>query len=684
MKTLRILSLVGVCVITTSTASAGVKLKAIRFPASLGGNAGTKSPPTSAPLGQTVVFEFTGKPKIGPNVADALQIRIVDANPLGLDGRPAFGTYEVQGSKVIFDPRLPTAPLPDDFGPFSDNESDASLPGLLPGQSYRIDVIVGVDGGVKNLDGVKKKVSLPIDFQTQPAIDGAQETALYFGNASDKPPKLKKNKTTPKPGTKGLYPNPFTDPAGIFSGIPDKKRPPFRLVFNSPLDPAADNISPEVFSLRTLSAPADVALGVDVVLTTNTADQSVVLMVPIGILPLGADIAVFVSDDLRGLGGASAGDPTLMNVASYRVALDPSPGAPIDDAVLEDFDDTLLQDLTIASEGLSVAAWDVDDSNSLSASFGFGGDGELGRFLAPDMDITIDLDTDFQMFPLPSGSTPDATPTSVTGGVFSFTDFHLPPQATLRIRGSNPAVIACTGDVLIEGRIDLNGADGTVDVTFDSATTPVPGGSGGPGGGRGGDSHPVVQPAAGELFAMQTPPFGQAGFGPGNVPGAGGGGGQNGASLPWVGFFSSDTCSTFGATGDGSRGSGGGSGSFHVFFPTADGAQDPNVAISGRRGGVGVGNHVPVVFDALAPFPAEPDIYEAVPGNPTNAIARVNPNPTFAEAYLQGLIWDAGSQMDVQNSFWARIGESSFRDRRAAPRSRTPRRRMTSSARAGS
>ena len=670
---MRALGFVLACLFVTPAADAGIKLKAIRFPSKLGAAGGTTTPPVGAPLGQTIVFEFDGKPNINGGVADGLPIRIDVTNSLGQDvGRFAFGTYKVKDNKIIFNPRLPSSALPSGFGPQSDNESDASLPGLLPETVYSIDVSIGGPNSIPNLTKVAKSVVLPVKFQTMPTLQGDFAIKAYYNNAPSKAAEVKKKKIKPTPGIDELYPNPFEDTAGLFTSIPSSNRAPFKLVFDGPLNPSNANISSDTIRLRATAdatgAPVDLAVTADVVLTSNEIKKSKVYVFPSGILPLGHTIEVQISDKLESLSGAVVTPgpmaPVYKKVAKYRVALDPDPGSPVDDRIIEDFDTNEAQDTSIVAQGLQLASWDSQNSNHLRAAFGFGGDGSLGRFLAPDEAIVINLDTDFQQFPLFSGATPDVTPgTSVSGGVFAFTDFHLPPKATLRIRGTNPVIITCTGDVLIEGLIDLNGANGTRDDTFDSAITPQPGGTAGAGGGKGGDSHPVVVPSGAQsLNFIQTPQFGQSGFGPFNTPGGGAGGGQCGASLPWIGFASTPNCANFGATGDGSRGSGGGGGSLNVYFPLADGAQDPNVAISGRRGAIGIGNHLPVVFDpdeTPIPIAPEPGTYQATPGNPTNALARVNPNPTFDQAYKDGLIWDKG-QMNVDESFWAKTHNVTF------------------------
>ncbi len=647
--------LAGCCalfLLSDPAAAEGIKLTAVRFPAPIDGKGGTQTPPTSAPLSQRVVFEFDGVPEMGPGIAEGLRIRVDSSNTAGQPiGGLAFGTYSVSGNSIIFTPRLPVAPITSSFGTTTDVASNVSLPGLLPDTTYAISVTVDAPNSVKNLKNISKSVGLPIKFKTI-------ASAPYFYNASSEPVNVKKDKLVPAAGATGVHPNVFHDPAGLFSAINANKRPPFKIVFNAPVNSAADNIVAERIRLRAILAPdgsaEDIVIGGTPLLVKNKVKQAEVLLYPSGILPLGHTIALDLSNAFESLGGvqidANAPDGWL-RLAEYRVALDPQPGTAVDDYLYEDFDTTSRQDTSIAAAGEPLASWDAANSNVLKASFGFGGDGSLGRFLpSPSQPVTIYLDTNYQAFPLFSGSTPDVEPgTVVIGGVFNFTDFYLPSLATIVARGSNPLIITATGDVIIEGEIDLNGAAGTGDDTFDSAITPMPGGSPGPGGGKGGDAHPVKSLAgASSLKFMQTPQYAQSGYGSGNKGPGGGGGGQCGCTLPWT-SFTPNACTSYAGSGDGSRGSGGGGGSFGVFYPDLPPAtspmfpavpEPPGVAISGRRGAIGIGNHLPVAFKPSQPIPPEPGAYQAEPGNPTNAVAMLNPNPTFTQAYQQGMIYD--------------------------------------------
>jgi len=386
-RSFALLCLVTLCLVTFSLpAEAGIKLKAVRFPVDLTDQSGPKTPPGAAPLSQRVVFEFSGKPKIGPGVADGLKIRVSGTNVLGQPADEiAFGEYKVSGKKVIFTPRLPTGALPAAYGPATDIASNSTLPGLRPDTQYEITVTVGGSNSVKNLTSVGGN-TFPILFRTTAGVPGSFQVQSLFSNAPKKPPKLKAGKTLPKSGTSNIHPNLFNDPANLFSSVPAKKRLPFRLMFKGALDPSASNISSENFRVRAIAgptgAPADLEVGATPVLVSNTIKSSEVLIYPEGILPLGYSVVLEISDTLRSIAGVaidatpSAGEFDL--AGSYTIATDPNPGSPVDDFLYEDFDTIDRQDPSIAGgsgEFLQLASWDAANSNNLRASFGFGGDG---------------------------------------------------------------------------------------------------------------------------------------------------------------------------------------------------------------------------------------------------------------------------------------------------------------------
>ena len=638
-----------------SSAMAGnIKLKAIRFPESLTGTTGPTTPPQEIPLSQVIVFEFTGKPRLPAGVAEGLRIRVDPANTLGqpVNGL-AFGTYKVVGNSVIFTPRLPTVALTSSFTTTADVAGNTGLPGLLPDTIYSIDVTVGTVNSVRNLVGIKSGAIIPQTFRT---TEIPQE---FFGNASLASPKVKSKEIRPKAGSTGIHPNVFHDPAGLFTSIKEKRRPPFKVVFKRPVGTSKANINSGRIRLRAIltpeGVPENLALGATALLTVNSPKRAEVLLYPSGFLPLGHTIALEISDQFASLSGAMANpltDPVYRELARYEVAVDPQPGTAVDDYIYEDFNDTLHQDTSLDSLVDQLAGWDTNNSDTLRASWGFGGDGSLGRFLPPSVgEVVIFLDTDYQQLPLFSGATPDVRAgTVVRGGVFNFTDFWLPYNCVLVGKGNNPLVITATGDVLIEGEIDLRGGEGASDDTFDSAITALPGGSPSAGGGKGGDGHPVYSPpGATSLIYIQTPQYGQSGYAPGNKGPGGGGGGQSGCSLPFSPLLNGN-CANYSPAGDGSRGSGGGGGSYAQFIPSVSGPE-PLVPTSGRRGAIGAGDHLPVQFNAGNPIPTVPLVYQAQPGNPSNSVARENDQLTFAEAYLAGMVYDNSTLMNI-NATW--------------------------------
>jgi len=307
--------------------------------------------------------------------------------------------------------------------------------------------------------------------------------------------------------------------------------------------------------------------------TENTYQGSKVVLKPSGILPFGEEVQILVR---RGLDNISFGNkaehqnPLIQarqeaeaDLIATFTTYDPGAGA-VSDLFYEDFLDTEWEGSAIV-EGLPPANWAVDDVDGeapeyehLLATYGLGGGGGLGDFLPQGIYPTVILDTDYQTLPLYDGSTPGVKKhTVVTGGVFNFENIIIPAGVTVVAMGSNPLVLNATGRVQIAGIIDVSGAPGANDITFDSAFTPVPGGIGGPGGGRGGVSHPAMPANFQNLTDLRTPFKAEDGWGYSNKRQNGGRGAESGAS-------GTDTKYKGGSGGrdPDSRAAGGGGGSF--------------------------------------------------------------------------------------------------------------------------
>ncbi|MFH1999425.1 MAG: hypothetical protein ABIK28_07075, partial [Planctomycetota bacterium] len=335
-------------------------------------------------------------------------------------------------------------------------------------------------------------------------------------------------------------------------------------------------------------------------LLDNEFNGSCVSINPKGMLPFDAEMEVMIRSRLKSLKGANLSSQEnrspLSSICAATFRTQPAPFQHMADEFLENFDDNAFEDDVRVMDKAN-ASWNIQDLDSLPpfykhlvATFGLGGSGELGDLLPGGYSSVVYLDTDYQVFPLLDGSTPGIlTPKVVTDGRFNFQNIHIPAGVTIYGRGSNPLVFTATGEVLIEGTIDLDGRQGTIDVAFDSAFIPNPGGSGGPAAGRGGASQPTVPVNFQAVTMIHTAPAGETGWGPRNAQQIGGVGGDTGAhpDVGWGGAMQHKY----------SRGAGGGGGTFLQ---------------TGTQGWEGLGTFVPDINGV--PVPKSPPSGGA-PGN---------------------------------------------------------------------
>ncbi len=324
--------------------------------------------------------------------------------------------------------------------------------------------------------------------------------------------------------------------------------------FGHPLGTLPDGESP-ARALAVGRLELDLAVSLD----TNSGGQADVRLSPRGVLPPGRELRVMQRVQLTSLGGVNTynSDPEgladawgSLELLSIRTAdALAGPNASIDDVFLEQFDDDDFEDTS--PTGLAPPAeWAVSlasgngKSGGLRASVGVPDAMPLGDFLPlaepeylpnlsyirssgskgePDLDNgkanyhLVFLDTDFQLFPLADGSTSGiTTPTAIAGGNFVFRDVIIPEGVRIVARGSRPLMITATRTLELHGLIDAAGTSGFSDSAFDSGIVPIAGGPGGPGAGRGGDSHPALfDPSGpGTLAHYVTPETGDHGLAP--------------------------------------------------------------------------------------------------------------------------------------------------------------------------
>lgn len=319
----------------------------------------------------------------------------------------------------------------------------------------------------------------------------------------------------------------------------------------------------------------------DISLEENAFGHSLVSLSPKGMLPFDTAVDVLIRNRIKSLNGNSLSNtgnyPPLSSLSALSFQTVVATAQTLEDEFVEDFEDNAFEGDVRAMDKAN-ASWNMQDLDGkppffrhLVATFGMSGSGEIGDLSPAGYSSTLYFDTDYQVFPLFDGSTPDVlSPIVVTDGQFNFKNIHIPQGVTVLARGSNPLVMTATGDVLIEGTIDISGRPGTIDEAFDSAFIPNPGGMGGPAGGRGGACQPTV-PADFQLISqIHTAPTGEDGWGPRDAEQIGGKGGQTGAH-PGVSY----------------------NGSAHHYFSRGSGGGGGSMLQPGMDGVVGMGTFIP-------------------------------------------------------------------------------------------
>lgn len=463
---------------------------------------GTGGPPSNCSLVQQVVYRFDGPPRAAHVHSKTLPV-------LDSQGTQVSGEYAVRGVTVVFTPDLPltsTAIQQSDFG------------GLRPGITYTISVTVNGSDSMPSLRAIDPAL---LQEWKHPSLDRAILASFstttndlqYFTGLEVRP--VTELSLVPEDGTRDLAPFLYTDPDQVFG--PNRT---IELLYDAPLHPdAVTDLDFRLVDMDHVSG-SPVELGVIVTLVENRAGGARVTVQPSGILPFGHMLALEVLSPLRHLSDF----PPATTVHEVR-AVYQTPSAPAT-LIRDRYEVSLGNDSDFDAEqsrlrkGYNAAEWNRQDSGVLQAAGAFVGTGVLGRFqpaAEPGKTTVITLDTNRQPFPLLNGATPDARPgTVVQGGVFHFTDINIPSSVVLRPLGQNALVFVATGSVRIAGTVDLDAGGGASDQTYDSAVNPVPGGRGGPGGGRGGESCPTVYfpPTQFQLANLISATFGASGEAP--------------------------------------------------------------------------------------------------------------------------------------------------------------------------
>ncbi len=532
----------------------------IVFPDPLDQNAEPESdPPADASLIQQVKFRFSGRPH--PSRVDERTLPILDEL-----GKVVPGTYEVRAHFVVFTPSLPLRPIEE----LEDGSWDNGGGGLWPGSAYRVRLDPRRSAFLR---GFSKELLARFSHPEDPEVLLAtfrttMEPSRFLSGLEHRAPHLVRSE--PHDGAANVSPNLYTDPDHVFA-----PRQSFRLVFDAPLNPGLANVGDTTFGLIDLdegngSPLSGLSLGVNVSIQINEPRRAIVEIEPSGILPFGHLLALEYPESLQGIseGDASGTERIVATVLSIAPAGEDT----IVDVLREDFldrrrQDTSFSDVEAYEASVAPADWDRDESDLLQASLFSQDGGDLGRFVPQvyDEPRTICINTDIQRLPLYDGSTPDAPLIDVEGGVFEFTEIVIPDGITIKARGGHPLVLRATGTVRIAGIIDAGGADGLYESQYDGGEQSLPGGVGGPGGGRGGEGHPLVffPPDQLDPLNLVSPKAGGRGWGPEHDEPIGGHGGESGIldNEPIGVDFEIDCIEFYRDKGNGGKVPGGGGGS---------------------------------------------------------------------------------------------------------------------------
>ena len=477
--------------------------------------------------------------RIGFTFSQPVDFGTVNMNTINVaqvNGAPAIGSFEQDPA----DPRriffVPTCPTKADF-------SDA---GLLPGGvQYRI-LVPGADSSaltIQSMGGKKLDAGQTLVFNT-PTSTVLTQLFLDPVNGPPTPVLLGSGATI---GTRVVLGGDTSSPIHFElnqQGIGELEgaallplnlysRPQSRVEvyveFNQPVNPSTENLSSTRLRLQYDSDPAPgsqtwtpVAARVELV-ANCTATGATVRITPIGVLPQDRDLRVFVSAEFEDL----VGDRNILPLTDFaRMTTDyfqDGLGFPLEftDEYREEF---MLSGNQVGSVEDTDAVFDGPSANwsggELSAAFGFSGTGGPGG----NFDWHIPANTDFILSTTATLITggPGGVPVTqqlVIGGRLDVRNLSIPASSTLRIQGPNPAVILCSGNVDLRGKIVVNGVPAVSVFTVGTPTLPEAGGTGHAGGGRGGTA---------SFITTGPTPRGGSGFGAFNVEGLGGEGGESG------------------------------------------------------------------------------------------------------------------------------------------------------------
>ncbi len=456
-------------------------------------------------LNEPIRIDFSSNVDLSSADLNTVSFQVLDQNgnplaeqPTGrfaLDRSPADTAV---GRRLLFIPRFPT-----------NNTYDNG--GFRPGRTYLVQLIGGDRINQTVLRATNgKALAVPLTFRFATA-DGTTPAQLFRDTRAGGPTRVD-FQITPAPDAQGVVLNKF--------GAPPVE---LRLVFNQPLNPNANNVPLALDTnplLRSINQRGRIYLEyddvdpnrgtntwipADVELEVNDLDRSVVVLRPVGVLPNNATVRVIVENTLEDISGesnvANAAYSRVFGTFRTRSAYEPQ-----FDAVVENFIDANLIDFNAAFLEPQARY----DRGSITAGFEFEGTPTTLEYEPTASEVV--LNTDFTQVVPKNGP-----PFNVSGGVFNFRNVTIPAGVIVNGLGTRPMVWLVSNDFKVAGLLSVRGGDGDRVNVLNSANFPTAGGVGVCSGGNGGRGSPN---STGRSLT------GEAGFGPGQVPGGGGRAGQ--------------------------------------------------------------------------------------------------------------------------------------------------------------
>ena len=366
------------------------------------------------------------------------------------------------------------------------------------------------------------------------------------------------------------------------------------IAFNQPVNPSSSNISESRLRLEYRDAQgAWHALKTRVTLVGNCSGTGArVRLDPIGLLPASSEFRAVVRAGFQDL----VGESNLQSATSFAQAptravdfTSLTPSDRLSDEINEGFELSGDSPLSFEDETAVLDTPQADwGEGRLSAAFSFDGTGgPSGDF---DWVVRSGEKIFFDTTSTPVVGGPNGVPTTTVtflNGVVDVRNLVIQEGAEIRVQGPHPLRINATGEVRIEGLLDLSGFNGRDVFTLNTTHLMELGGVGAAGGGRGGHANentsaPTLRGGRG------SGPFGQLGqgaeggeMGISDAPGQNGkdqrrpgGGGGGRFARDWVGTDTPQGWSLAASAG-------------HDGHPLSRGAESGVMPSRGGRPGVG-------------------------------------------------------------------------------------------------